>query len=54
MILDTPYKMEIGDQFEVIAGCDKQFNTCINKFNNAINFRGEPHLPGIELLLKVK
>ena len=54
LILDTPYKMEIGDKFEVIAGCDKQFNTCINKFNNAINFRGEPHLPGIELLLKVK
>ncbi len=22
--------------------CDKNFRTCCNKFNNAVNFRGEP------------
>lgn len=22
--------------------CDKNFITCCNKFNNAVNFRGEP------------
>lgn len=29
----------------IIVGCDKKFTTCCNKFNNAINFRGEPFLP---------
>lgn len=50
---ELPYNIEIGSNFSVIAGCDKQFKTCCNKFNNAINFRGEPHLPGAELLFKV-
>ncbi|MFU7503175.1 MAG: phage BR0599 family protein [Candidatus Tisiphia sp.] len=27
------------------VGCDKKFITCCNKFNNAINFRGEPLIP---------
>ena len=34
-----------GDPFDVVAGCDKQFSTCIDKFSNASNFRGFPHLP---------
>lgn len=38
-------KIAIGDEYQVIAGCDKAINTCINKFNNAINFRGEPYIP---------
>jgi hypothetical protein len=25
--------------------CDKSFRTCCNKFNNAVNFRGEPFIP---------
>lgn len=29
----------------LIAGCDKKFSTCCNKFNNEINFRGEPFIP---------
>lgn len=29
----------------LIAGCDKKFVTCCNKFNNAVNFRGEPLIP---------
>ncbi|MDR1498846.1 MAG: DUF2163 domain-containing protein [Rickettsiales bacterium] len=39
------YGLEVGDQIDVVAGCDKKFSTCINSFNNAINFRGEPNLP---------
>lgn len=27
---------------ELISSCDKNFITCCNKFNNAVNFRGEP------------
>lgn len=35
-----------GDAFQVTAGCDKSFSTCKAKFDNAVNFRGFPHLPG--------
>ncbi len=35
-----------GDTFDIIAGCDKSYATCKAKFNNGINFRGFPHLPG--------
>ena len=30
----------------LIAGCDKSFATCRDKFANPDNFRGFPHLPG--------
>ena len=32
------------------AGCDKKFITCCNKFNNAVNFRGEPSIPEYNFL----
>lgn len=35
-----------GDQLEVIAGCDKRFETCAEKFANTLNFQGFPFLPG--------
>jgi uncharacterized phage protein (TIGR02218 family) len=36
----------VGDAFIVTAGCDKQFSTCKAKFDNAVNFRGFPYMPG--------
>jgi len=36
----------VNDTFVITAGCDKQFSTCQVKFNNAINFRGFPVMPG--------
>lgn len=44
--------ISVGDIFSVVAGCDKVKNTCINKFNNIINFRGEPDVPGTDRLLE--
>lgn len=35
-----------GDTLEVVPGCDKRFATCREKFANAVNFQGFPHLPG--------
>ena len=32
------------------AGCDKNFITCCNKFNNGVNFRGEPLIPEYNFL----
>lgn len=34
-----------GSVISLTAGCDKNFISCVNKFNNAINFRGEPFIP---------
>jgi uncharacterized phage protein (TIGR02218 family) len=31
-------------------GCDKKFITCCKKFNNAVNFRGEPFIPDMKFL----
>ncbi|UIJ45857.1 DUF2163 domain-containing protein [Sphingomonas cannabina] len=41
-----------GDRVEVIEGCDKSLATCAARFGNAVNFRGEPYLPGIDLLTR--
>jgi uncharacterized phage protein (TIGR02218 family) len=35
-----------GVAFSIKAGCDKSFGTCKIKFNNSLNFRGFPHIPG--------
>jgi len=40
-----PDNMRYNKVVELIAGCDKKFITCCNKFNNAVNFRGEPLIP---------
>jgi uncharacterized phage protein (TIGR02218 family) len=41
-----------GDLVEVTQGCDKTIATCAGRFDNAVNFRGEPYLPGIDLLTR--
>ena len=41
-----------GDRIELRHGCDKSFATCAGRFANAANFRGEPHLPGNDLLTR--
>lgn len=46
-----PNPMNIGDTFAVTAGCDKRFETCRGKFENTLNFRGFPHLPGNDFLV---
>jgi uncharacterized phage protein (TIGR02218 family) len=42
----------VGDTFTIHAGCDKAFSTCKAKFANALNFRGEPHVPGNDAMLR--
>ena len=41
-----------GDAFTVTAGCDKQLGTCAAKFANVPNFRGFPHIPGQDAVLR--
>ncbi|WP_342270600.1 DUF2163 domain-containing protein [Rickettsia endosymbiont of Orchestes rusci] len=52
LVLPMPFVINIGDEFTIVAGCDKSSKTCIEKFNNIINFRGEPDLPGMDRLTK--
>ncbi|BGE84361.1 DUF2163 domain-containing protein [Methylosinus sp. 3S-1] len=40
-----------GDAFDIVAGCDKRAETCRMKFDNLINFRGFPHMPGNDLVI---
>jgi uncharacterized phage protein (TIGR02218 family) len=51
LVLPMPNNIAVGDTFNAVAGCDKTFNTCYSKFNNAVNFRGEPHVPGNDKML---
>jgi uncharacterized phage protein (TIGR02218 family) len=41
-----------GTAVEISEGCDKRLATCSARFGNAANFRGEPHLPGNDLLTR--
>jgi len=41
-----------GDTFIVTAGCDKRFATCCDRFDNAPNFRGFPHIPGNDFIVR--
>jgi uncharacterized phage protein (TIGR02218 family) len=43
--------IQVGDTFDIIAGCDKTRETCQSKFSNILNFRGEPDVPGTDKLL---
>jgi uncharacterized phage protein (TIGR02218 family) len=40
-----------GDAFTVSAGCDKRFSTCRDRFENIVNFRGFPQMPGNDFAL---
>jgi uncharacterized phage protein (TIGR02218 family) len=44
--------ISIGTRARLIEGCDHTLATCANRFGNAINFRGEPFLPGNDLLAR--
>jgi uncharacterized phage protein (TIGR02218 family) len=46
------YPLAVGDTYNLTAGCGKRFiEDCKTKFNNALNFRGEPHLPGMDQII---
>ena len=46
LFLEMPFAVAVADRLRLYAGCDKRLTTCINKFNNVNNFRGEPYVPG--------
>jgi uncharacterized phage protein (TIGR02218 family) len=52
-LLEAPVR-PIGksDAFTIRAGCDKRIETCGAKFVNTVNFRGFPHIPGQDTVLR--
>ncbi len=46
-----PEAIASNDSFTVTAGCDKRFATCRERFANAVNFRGFPHIPGNDFVI---
>jgi uncharacterized phage protein (TIGR02218 family) len=46
-----PQPIAVGDTFTVSAGCDKRFAICHDKFDNVVNFRGFPHIPGNDFVV---
>lgn len=54
LILDTaldPHLM-IGTSALLFEGCDHRLATCHSRFDNAVNFQGEPYLPGNDILAR--
>ncbi|MXO91229.1 DUF2163 domain-containing protein [Pontixanthobacter aquaemixtae] len=54
LLLDTPLSTDIqtGARAILTQGCDHLLATCSARFGNAVNFQGEPFLPGNDLLAR--
>ena len=47
LYFDSLGDVQVGDRFEYENSCQKRFTTdCVTTFDNGINFRGFPYLPG--------
>ena len=52
-LLEPPaFTIAANDAFTIRAGCDKAFATCRDRFANTANFRGFPHIPGNDTVLR--
>ena len=52
-LLEAPVRpVSEGDSFIAREGCDKRVATCGTKFANVANFRGFPHIPGQDTILR--
>lgn len=54
LTLREPLRMPIavGDRVVIREGCDKRLASCMARFGNVLNFRGEPHVPGTDVLTR--
>lgn len=47
----APYPIQVGDTFDIVAGCDKSIATCECTFGNSSNFRGFFTVPGQDRMI---
>lgn len=54
LVLDTPLDRTVPPGCAVVVreGCDRTLATCRSRFGNALNFQGEPFLPGNDQLAR--
>lgn len=55
-VLELPmaFTISIGDTYSARPGCGKSFTAdCKTRYNNVVNFRGEPHVPGVDAMMRV-
>lgn len=45
LYVEPPFDIQVGDTFDLVPGCDRQFSTCVG-FNNKDNFGGFKDIPG--------
>lgn len=48
---ETPNDISVTDEFTIQVGCDKSIATCKGKFDNVVNFRGFPRMPGMDAII---
>jgi uncharacterized phage protein (TIGR02218 family) len=44
--------LAVGDAATFTTGCRKDLGTCRSKFDNIVNFRGFPHIPGVDAVAR--
>lgn len=54
LVLDLPLDTapRVGSRVLLREGCDRTLESCATRFANAVNFQGEPHLPGNDLITR--
>ena len=53
LFMPMPFAIDPNDPFDIIPGCHKRFDEdCKTKFDNTVNHRGFPHIPGVDKLLE--
>ena len=52
LFLPMSFDVTPGDAVTLRAGCAKSLGVCRDTFDNVLNFRGEPFVPGNDLLFR--
>lgn len=52
LAMAMPYPIAVGDTYQIMPGCDRTIGTCFTRYNNIVHFRGEPYIPGPDILLR--
>lgn len=52
LLFPTPKPIQVGDTATVYAGCDGLRTTCKDKFNNVLNFGGDPYAPSASQIIE--
>ena len=48
----VPSCIKPNNKISIYPGCDKHLRTCSDVYGNILNFRGEPHVPGVDEVYK--